>query len=334
MQVRKHRAALVAALATTAVVATGCGSDGGSSSSGGAATQGASGPKPVTIGILVPSTTNPYWNALLSGARAQAAKMPGVKLNVQASSDDSDVPGGLAKLDAFQTKGVDAVAAVAYIGEPMRPKFEQLVAQKIPVVFLDTKVPDWDGETSFIATDNFKGGEIAGAFIKQQLGGPGEVGFIECSQKFQSCRDRVAGAKKALTGSGIKIDGPLDGDCNPNTTVSVTQDMLTAHPKIKMFYAGCGQSALGASTALAKSGHHDVTVIGFDGAPDELTAIGAGKQLATVAQLPLKIGSLGVKNAVAAARGESVPKQISSGQVLVTKDNVAQFKADSQDIDS
>jgi simple sugar transport system substrate-binding protein len=323
--------ACVALLAGLTMAA--CGSSNESSSTDtGTATQAAAAvtaaDKPVKVGLLVPSTTNEFWNTLTAGAKAEAAKMPGVELIVQASDDDADVEGGIAKLQAFQTKGVDAVVAVAYLGEPMKSTFERMAADGTPIVFVDTKVPGWDGETSFIATDNLKGGQIAGDYLKELTGGSGTVAFIECSQQYESCRQRVSGAKDKLAGTDVKIAGPLDGGCNRNTTVSVTQDMLTANPDMKVIYAGCGQSALAASLALSRAGRDDIKVLGFDGASQELDAIEAGTQLATIAQFPLKMGELGVRNAVLAARGEPVEKSIDSGQELVTKDNVAAFIAE------
>ena len=57
-----------------------------------------------------------------------------------------------------------------------------------------------------------------------------------------------------------------------------------------------------------------------------MTEIQKGREQATVAQFPTKIGELGAAALINAIRGETVPKNVDSGEVLVTKENVAQFK--------
>lgn len=69
-----------------------------------------------------------------------------------------------------------------------------------------------------------------------------------------------------------------------------------------------------------------VTLVGFDASTEELAAILAGEQAASVAQFPAKMGSLGIETAVAAARGQVVPASIDTGTEMATRDNAASFR--------
>jgi simple sugar transport system substrate-binding protein len=103
--------------------------------------------------------------------------------------------------------------------------------------------------------------------------------------------------------------------------------MLTAHPDLTAIYGACGPPIVGALQAVKAAGRKpgDITVIGFDASPDEVTAIKAGDQTGSVAQFPAKMGSLGIETAVAAAKGEQVPPSVDTGTEMVTKENVAEF---------
>ena len=67
-------------------------------------------------------------------------------------------------------------------------------------------------------------------------------------------------------------------------------------------------------------------MVGFDASPDEVAAIEAGTEDASVAQFPAKMGELGVDTVYKAVIGETVEANVDTGTAIVTKDNVADFK--------
>ena len=62
-------------------------------------------------------------------------------------------------------------------------------------------------------------------------------------------------------------------------------------------------------------------LVGFDGLTDEVKAIEAGSEIATVAQHPDKIGSLGIATLYTAVLGKPVPKKVDTGTSLITTAN-------------
>jgi ribose transport system substrate-binding protein len=79
---------------------------------------------------------------------------------------------------------------------------------------------------------------------------------------------------------------------------------------------GCGG---GASPAAAPKA---VTFIGFDASPPLINALRQKKLLGLVVQNPLRMGELGVKTLVAHLEKKPVEKQISTGETLVTPENM------------
>ena len=69
----------------------------------------------------------------------------------------------------------------------------------------------------------------------------------------------------------------------------------------------------------------EIRLVGFDAGPDEVKSIVAGTELASVAQFPAKMGSMGAQAALDAISGKTVEANIDTGTEMVTKDNAADF---------
>src|SRR6185312_4281483 len=276
-----------------------------------------------TIGVFTFSPTNEYWNILKTGAEEEASRN-NVNLLVQASTNDSDVGGGIAKVENLLTQGAEAIV-ISPLAEAFQPVLERAANEGIPVICVNNCVEGWDGATTEIETDNLKAGEIAGEYISSLMKGGGTVGTIECGVAYKSCVDRQKGAE-ATVASNVEVAGPLEAGCELATAVKAAQNLLTSNPELKGMYAGCGQDALGAVHVLEGEGHSDIPVVGVDGVKEEMQSIREGKENATVAQFPMKMGELGVEQALKALNGEKVEKHIDSGEELVTKENVDQFE--------
>jgi simple sugar transport system substrate-binding protein len=118
----------------------------------------------------------------------------------------------------------------------------------------------------------------------------------------------------------IKIVSKLETDCDQTKGAQAAQTMLTANPELTAIYSACGPPALGAVQSIKNAGKTGkIVLVGFDGLPDEVAAIKAGTEAASVAQHPSKIGSLGIATLYKAALHKKVPKNVDTGTSLLTK---------------
>ena len=127
--------------------------------------------------------------------------------------------------------------------------------------------------------------------------------------------------------SKIKVVSKLETDCDQTKGATAAQTMLTANQNLTAIYSACGPPALGAIQSIKNAGIKpaDILLVGFDASPDEVKAIKAGTETASVAQFPAKIGSLGIATLYRAVQGKAVPKNVDTGTALVTKANAAKF---------
>jgi simple sugar transport system substrate-binding protein len=127
--------------------------------------------------------------------------------------------------------------------------------------------------------------------------------------------------------SKIKVVSKLETDCDQTKGAAAAQTILTANQHLTAIYSACGPPLLGAIQSVKNAGIKPggIILVGFDGLPDEITAIKAGTENATVAQFPSKIGSLGLATLYRAVNGEAVPKNVDTGTAIVTKTNASKF---------
>lgn len=137
----------------------------------------------------------------------------------------------------------------------------------------------------------------------------------------------VDGFKAGIEDQGITnvhyVTNEFDA-ADPNKTVDVVNQMLTAHPDINVVLSWEGNAAPGIITAITEKGAIG-TIVGVtnDVTPQVVDAINAGIVYGTSKQDFCQMTRLAVQNLVALGNGETVPEAIDSGIIFVTKENLA-----------
>lgn len=282
--------------------------------------------KKITIGVVVKALNSDYWKLVQAGA-VDAGKELGVDVKIIAPNSEDDVAGETSMMEDFIVKKVSCLVVAPTQPAAAVATFDKADQAGIPVVLVDTDAK-WDKKQSFVGTGNFEGGKAGGKFLAEKVGKGGEVIMIRGALGDPGADDRINGAKESLEAAGVKIVAvqPANGDRNKG--MSVTENLLQAHPNIKGIYSTNDEMALGAIRALKQVNRTDVAVTGFDGSPDALKAIKDGELTASVAQNSYNMGKISVETAVKVAKGEKVDKRIDTGTKLISKENVDQAQAD------
>ena len=99
--------------------------------------------------------------------------------------------------------------------------------------------------------------------------------------------------------------------------------VLDKHPDVDVVVGLNEYSAVGAARAIVDKGlAGEISFVGFDSSLEEIKMLEAGIFQGMVIQNPFKMGYLGVETAVKVLNGEKVPREIDSGSVLITRDNM------------
>lgn len=168
---------------------------------------------------------------------------------------------------------------------------------------------------------------LAGQYLAKSLKQGATVAVLEGVPGVPALDDRVKGMEQGLGSSGVKVVGKAPTDCDQDKGVSAAADLLTAHPDVNAIYGACGPPTLGAIQSIQRAGRKpdSIVLVGFDALPDEVKQIQAGKEDATVAQFPAKMGELGLGTLLQAVKGEKVAPTVDTGTAIVSKDNASDF---------
>jgi ribose transport system substrate-binding protein len=278
----------------------------------------------VLVGMKGPGAGNPFWAAVEQGAMEKGKEL-GVEVRVMAPPQESDVAAQIAQIEDQIAQGVDGIALAPTDPNALAPAVDAAKAKGIAVVFIDTKGSN-EGVT-FIGTNNEVGAALAAEYICKNVAQGSEVAILQGIITQSTGQARAQGSKSGLEACGLKVVAEQPADWDRAKGQSVMENILTGNPNIKAVFASNDNMALGAVEALkAADKLKDVIVVGFDANPDAAASVLAGDMSATVAQAPKNMGALGVESVLKLKKGETLPANIDTGTVLVTKENAEQYK--------
>jgi simple sugar transport system substrate-binding protein len=266
-----------------------------------------------------------FYDIMVDAVKKYDAEHADVEVIFGQGKSGTDDEGEIAIIENMIVQQVKAIA-ITPTSPAVQSALDKAVQAGIKVILVDNDIPGWTGKSSVVATDNLAGGKLAGTWLAGKLQPGATVGILQGRLGNPSLDDRVKGMKETL-GTGFRIVAEPATDCDQTKGLNAAQDMLTANPNLAAIYGACGPPIIGALQAIKAASKQpgSIVVVGFDASADEVTAIKAGDQSASVAQFPAKMGSLGIETAVAAARGQTVSPNVDTGTEMVTKDNAANF---------
>src|SRR6266508_6529438 len=286
------------------------------------------------IALVLKTANNPFFIDMQKGAE-EAAKKLGVTLIVQAAEREVDVEKQMQIIENLIQAKVAALCVTPSGSREIVPAIEKANRAAIPVVIVDTRVDakalsESKGKiATFIGSDNYEGGKLAGERIAKQLGGKGKVAVLEGIPGHETGDSRLKGFRDSIKSTpGIEIVASQTANWERDQGFNVFQNILQSHPDVQAVFACSDLMALGALEAIAaakKTGQ--IIVIGFDASDEARKAVLSGTMDATVAQSPATMGAMAVENAYRLIKGEPVKEEIVVPIKLITKENAASTDA-------
>jgi ABC-type sugar transport system substrate-binding protein len=317
---KRTRHALAASIAASALLLVGCGSSGGSGAGSSPAGNGGS---TVKIGFITKFPVD-FYDTMVDAVKDWAKQHSEVQVIYAQGKSGTDDESEINAIQSMVSQGVKAIA-ITPTSPNVKGELQKAVDKGIKVVLIDNDIPDWSGKSSVVATDNLAGGKLAGQWLAGHLKSGAKLAVLQGVLGNPSLDARVQGMIESL-GSAATVVAKTPTDCDQTKGLNAAQDILTAHPDIDGIYGACGPPISGALQAVkAKGKQGKLIIVGFDASPDEITAIKAGDESASVAQFPAKMGSMGAQTALDAAQGKTVQANVDTGTEMVTTDNANQF---------
>jgi len=284
-------------------------------------------PALLRIAVVPKGTTHDFWKSIHAGAMKAERELGGVQVTFRGPEKEDDREQQVSLVQNLVGGRYDAIVLAPLDDRALVEPVRQATGAGVPVVIIDSGLQAEAGRdyVSYIATDNYKGGQLAGQRMIDALGGAGRVLMLRYQEGSASTTQREQGFVDALEGAGGigVIDPQRYAGATRDSAQAAAENLLAANPGLSGVFCPNESSTYGMLLALrAANLAGKVKLVGFDSSQGLVDALRTGDIDALVVQDPMKMGYLGVKAAVAHIRGESVQPQIDTGVAIITKDTM------------
>jgi ribose transport system substrate-binding protein len=284
-----------------------------------------------TIAVIPKGTTHEFWKSIHAGA-VRAGREAQVEIIWKGPLKEDDREGQISVVEDFVTRGVSGIVLAPLDDVSLRAPVSRAQQSGIPVIIIDSDLQG-DEYVSFVATDNYLGGKLAGERMVQLLKGSGRVIMLRYQEGSASTSKREQGFLDAVAQAPgmTMVSAGQYGGATTESSYRASENLLAplkhgdARLTIDGIFTPNESTTFGMLRALQDGGFAGhVVFVGFDSSPKLVEALGRGELQGLVLQNPFRMGYLGVQLMVAHLHGTRVEKRIDTGVTLVTRENMEQ----------
>jgi ribose transport system substrate-binding protein len=286
--------------------------------------------KKITLAVIPKGTTHEFWKSIHAGSKKAAKELSAQGIEVEiiwkGPLREDDREQQIQVVEGFVAQGVNGIILAPLDNRALARPVEEAKRAGLPTVIIDSGLVS-DAITSFVATDNRKGGTLAADRMGELLGGKGKVLILRYQEGSASTQEREEGfieeIKKKFPAIELISSDQYAGPTR-DTAKRTSENLLNRFGnEIQGIFTPNESSTAGMLLALQDIGKAGkVTFVGFDTSQTFIEAIKAKQLHGIVVQNPFNMGYLGVRTMVEHLQGKAVAKQIDTGVILVTSDNL------------
>ena len=230
------------------------------------------------------------------------------------------------QIDNLIAQNVDGILICPMDGDALVPAVEAANEAKVPLITVNAQVNS-DEVLAHVGSDDIVAGELEMQYVADQLNGKGNIVILHGPNGISAEVLRREGYENILKKyPDIKILSEPTCNWSREEALSTTENLLQGADEIQAIVAQNDEMAMGALQAVLDNDMGDkIIVTGIDAIDDAKAAIEAGTLAATVFQDAKGQAEAGIDEILDIVKGGE-PKDVSIPYVLVTKDNIADYK--------
>lgn len=306
------------------LVSVGCSSGSSTPTSG-------NGSGALRIAVIPKGTSHEFWKSVHYGAQQAANEIGNVEIIWKGPVVESDTGSQIEVVKHMITVRVDGIVLAPNQKGGLVDVVEEAIAEGIPVVVFDSGLDEGPEIVSYVATDNYKGGQMAADEMARAIGEKGNVILLRYLAGSESTEQReegfLDGLKKYPDITVVSSD-QRGGDNATESKEKVDQLLQVYGQDLDGIFAVCEPNANGTLEALRNAGlNGKVKMIAFDPSDALIEALADGSCSGIVLQDPVQMGYQAVKTMVAAINGQPPEAEfISTGEYVATAENMNEEK--------
>lgn len=255
--------------------------------------------------LITEEMDHEYWHLVEEGVK-EAEKKYDVHveyIGTRRSNHDEQVE----LMDMAIAGKVDGIIVQAVRDEMFTPVINKAVEKEIPVVTIDTDAPD-SMRSTYVGTDNYQAGEIAGRAMIQDTGGNAIVGIITNSLTSTHQQLRVQGFMDVIEEEeGMEV---VAVEASNNTRIEAERKadlILSEYENVNAFYGTSALDGIGISASVeASNRREEIYILAFDTLNETLALLEQGKVDGIISQQPYQMGFQSVELMLNVLHGEPV----------------------------
>jgi ribose transport system substrate-binding protein len=290
------------------------------------------------VAVIPKGETHVFWKSVHAGAQQAADELGNVDIQWKGPPEEDSTSDQIGVVKNMVVRQVDAICLAPNDASALVGTVKECNEKDIPVIVFDSGLAEGADYVSYVATDNFVGGEKAAERLAAAMGGEGDVIMLRYKRGSESTEQREEGFLAKL-----KSDYPditvISSDLYAGTKTSealevATQVLVKYQDSVDGIFAVCEPNANGVLEALEKTKlAGKVKFVAFDPSDRLIAAMQKDKVHGIVLQDPFKMGYLSVKTAVAELENRKkddgktvIEKRISTGEYVATPENMEEEK--------
>ncbi len=235
---------------------------------------------------------------------------------------DNDIEKQISQCDDLLQQNIDGLIVMPVDFEGITPALDAAAKAGVPVVSVDAACADAEKTIAYIASDNFKAGQLCGEHL---LATKDSAKILVLSHPEIKCTiDRLAGFKAALEGhDGYEILSEQPSSGLYDKGMAIMDNWLQQFSDFDVVFAINDGSLQGAIASMQAANRLEgVQTYAVDGQQQMADYIKEGLQTAEAAQNPYAMGQGAVELLIKNAKGEPFEYENLLDVTLLTKDNV------------
>lgn len=313
----KRLTASLALLLVSAVLISGCNSS---------SDNGSSGSDSLRIAVIPKGTSHEFWKSVHFGAQQAAKEIGGIEIVWRGPVKESNTGSQIEVVKDMITMGVDGIVLAPNQKGGLVDAVEESIGEGIPVVIFDSGLDEGPAIVSYVATDNFKGGQMAGDAMAKAIGEKGNVILLRYLAGSESTEQRENGFLDAIAkypDITVVEKDQYAGDNATSAKEKVDQLLQLHGENLAGIFAVCEPNGNGTLEAIKNAGlAGKVKFIGFDPSDALIEALGEGNCHGIVLQDPVQMGYQSVITLVDSINGKEAESFQSTGEYLATPENM------------
>ncbi|HEX2999066.1 MAG TPA: substrate-binding domain-containing protein, partial [Armatimonadota bacterium] len=211
--------------------------------------------KKITIAVIPKGTTHEFWKSIHAGA-IKASRELGVEINWNGPLREDDREEQSKIVETFIASGVSAIVLAPLDDRSLMPPVTEAKGRGIPTIVIDSGLQG-DAHSSFVATDNFKGGVLAAERMGELLKGKGKIIMLRYQEGSASTTERERGFTETMKAKfpGIEfLSNNQYAGATTETAFTASENILNTFTKPDAIFTPNESSTFGCLRALQSRG--------------------------------------------------------------------------------